>query len=110
MGGAWKTSGWAVSPPRVHHAGRKLETRQDPHPSRCARHPLPRCGRGAMTIQLKAPLPHRERGGTKPRRGLVGEGLPAASCDRFLGGREMVFSLRIAVVTASLLTLISGGP
>src|SRR5205823_8225479 len=49
----------------------KIEPRQDPHPARCARRPLPRCGRGASAPDLKAPLPPRGREGTKPE-GLGG--------------------------------------
>src|SRR5436190_22668408 len=66
----------------------------DPHPPRCARHPLPQCGRGAKCILLKAPLPHRGRGGTEPE-GLVGEGSAFISIPRNVGHGGAVLGGRL---------------
>ena len=57
-----------------------------PHPPRCARHPLPRCGRGAMTRSPQSSsLAPRERGANP--KVLVGEGgtIPQGSRDVFIG-------------------------
>ncbi len=46
--------------------------RSSPHPPRCARHPLPQCGRGAVSHTVSEPSPAlRERGDPARRAGWV---------------------------------------
>jgi hypothetical protein len=60
--------GEKTSAPRAPRWGENLYRGQPPHPPRCARHPLPRCRRGATThfAQSASPAP-RDRGDRTPR-------------------------------------------
>src|SRR5205807_9027155 len=47
---------------------KKIWVEASPHPSRCARHPLPRCGRGARTLSPQSPSPALRERGDRARR------------------------------------------
>jgi hypothetical protein len=66
---------------RVHEGGAPVpEARHYPHPSRCARHPLPQCRRGAKAKDSapQSPSPALRERGDPARQGWMGEGRATA--------------------------------
>src|SRR5438105_10495388 len=92
-------SSWWVKP--IGCRGRKGV----PSPTSLGRHPLPRSGRGAVHVGLKAPLPHRGRGGPSSP-GSVDEGSFSITNDGF---EQLCWGSRIGPADFDLENL-DGGP